>query len=64
MTDALTLYIHAIGPRLSRTVPDFDTLPLHPGKYEIVPEILEIKSPDFLGPIEGEGFVINSCLDD
>ena len=40
----------------------FDTLSWRPGKYEIVPEIL--KSTDFLRPIEGEEFVINSCLDD
>ena len=33
--------IHAIRPGLSRTVPEFDTLSRHPGKYEIVLEILK-----------------------
>ena len=45
-------------------VPDFDTLSWRPGNYEIVPEIKKIKSTDFLRPIECEGFVINSCLND
>ena len=51
------LIIHAIRPGLSVTVPDFDTLSWHPGKHE------KIKLTGFLRPIEGEGFVINSCLD-
>ena len=46
------------------TVPDFDTLSRRSGNYEIVQEIRKIRSNDFLRPIEQEGFVINSCLDD
>ena len=56
--------IHAIRPGLSGTVPDFATLSGRPGNYEIVLEISKIKSTDFLRPIEREGFVINSCLND
>ena len=54
--------IHAIRPGLSGTVPDFNILSWHPRKYEIVLAISKIKSTNFLRPIEGEGFVINSCL--
>ena len=49
--------MHAIHPR-------FQSFSQRPGKYEIVPEIEKIKSTDFLGAIEGEGFIINSYLND
>ena len=57
-------WIHAIRPGLSGTVLDFDTLSRRPGNCEIVPEILKNKVNRFLRPIEREGFVINSCLND
>ena len=51
--------IHAIYPGLSGTVLDFDSLSQYPRKFEIVPEIKEKDSTDFLRSIEGEGFVIH-----
>ena len=33
-----SIFIQAISPGLFGTVPDFDTLSRHPGKYEIVPD--------------------------